>query len=277
MLDVSVLIEEFRLMWTEHWKYIWGHHEKGTVDCSGAFYYVFKLKHSLPMYNGSNRIARVYVEELIPYDYAKANGLIEPGMAAFKHYTPSSAKYNLGTGYKVKGAYYNGDLNDYYHIGLVDDDTNYVLNAQGAKTGFVRSKITENWTFVAYLKNVNYHKKQETPTMKTAQVVRTADTAAASKTVNVRNKPNGGLLFTVKFGDIVNVSAEQGDWTQISYAGRTGWMMSKFLHITDESTGSATQDTMSPTLREALAEIDKAYIELGTKLDKAFVAAGGRG
>lgn len=157
MLDVDILLEEFRLMWREHWQYVWGKHEKGIVDCSGAFYYVFKL-HSLPMYNGSNRIARVYVEKLVPYDYAKANGLIEDGMAAFKHHPPGSADYNLGSGYKPKGAYYNGDLNDYYHIGLVDGE--YVLNAQGAKTGFVRSKLTEHWTFVAYLKNVNYRKNR---------------------------------------------------------------------------------------------------------------------
>ena len=229
MIKSSDLLAEFQTMYREHWRYEWGKHEHGIVDCSGAFAYAFK-KLGGYIYNGSNRIARVYVDRLIPYAEAKKNRLIVPCMAAFKHYTPTNANYNLGAGYKPKGAYYNGDLNDYHHIGLVDDNINYVLNAQCAKTGFVRSKITESWTYVAKLKNVDYGGITPMPE-KTMVVIRTADSASGSKTVNVRSKPSTSspLLFSVPFGSVVTIYSTDGDWSQIAYGGRNGWMMSKFL------------------------------------------------
>lgn len=246
-------------MYREHWQYIWGYHEKGIVDCSGAFYYVFKLRYNLPMYNGSNRIARVYVSgPLIPYKEAKQKGLIVPGMAAFKHYAPGNANYNLKSGYKPKGAYYNGDLNDYHHIGLVDDDVRYVLNAQGAKTGFVRSKITEGWTYVAKLKNVIYDGGTDPMSEKTMTVVRTPDSSAGSKTVNVRVKPDStsAVAYTVNFGSVVTVYSTDNGWSQVSYGGKNGWMMSKFL--------AAPEALDVPIeVREALSNIDK-------EMDKIF-------
>lgn len=233
-INAETLIKEFRRMYDEHWQYIWGHHEEGIVDCSGAFYYSFK-KHGLPMYNGSNRIARVYtVGGLIPIDKARREGLILPGMAAFKHYTDNDKGYNLGSGYKPNGAYYNGDLRDYHHIGLIDTDIKYVLNAQSAKTGFVRSKITENWTYVARLKNVEYStdgkevKKMEEKEM---LVSRATDTSSSTNTVNMRANPDTSatVLQKVKFGSVVIVTQKDGDWAKVSFGGKTGWMMAKFL------------------------------------------------
>ena len=49
-----------------------------VADCSGAFVYVYK-KYNLSIYHGSNRIARKYIEEVLPISEAK------PGMAAFKY------------------------------------------------------------------------------------------------------------------------------------------------------------------------------------------------
>lgn len=252
MVEAKALISIFQTMYAEHWPYQWGKHERGCVDCSGAFYYAFEQL-GLPMYNGSNRIARVYIDgPLIPYKEAKAKGLIVPGMVAFKHYAPGSTNYNLPSGYMPKGAYYNGDLNDYHHVGLVDEDTRYVLNAQGAKTGFVRSKITENWTYVARLKNIIYEGGVVPLPEVTKTVIRTADASANSKTVNVRMKPStsAAQLFSVPFGSVVTVYSTDNDWSQISYGGKTGWMMSKFL---------ASQEEMNvpDAVRESLNKIDK--------------------
>ena len=59
MIKSSDLLAEFQTMYREHWRYEWGKHEHGIVDCSGAFAYAFK-KLGGYIYNGSNRIARVY-------------------------------------------------------------------------------------------------------------------------------------------------------------------------------------------------------------------------
>lgn len=254
-------------MYKEHWQYIWGHHEKGVVDCSGAFYYSYKILHGLPMYNGSNRIARVYIAgNLIPFKEAREKGLILPGMAAFKHKAPGQSGYNLGSGYKPNGAYYNGDLNDYYHIGTVDDDINYVLNAQSAKTGFVRSKITENWSHVARMKNIDYG--GDPVEEKTMVVIRTPDTSSGTNTVNVRTSPNGSVLFTVYFGSVVQKSEDNGEWSKITFGGKTGWMMSKFLR--DQEQGS----DISPELRALLNKVDVASKEISNDLNQIFTIIG---
>ena len=104
-----------------------GHH---VEDCSGAFVRAYKSA-GLSIYHGSNRIARVSVRQLLPPDQAR------PGMAAFKGSRPGEKGYDLPGEYRPGGQYYTGDLVDYYHIGLVDSDPQYVINAQSTQTGVV--------------------------------------------------------------------------------------------------------------------------------------------
>lgn len=265
MISVAQLIEDFNVMWKEHWEYVWGAHEKGKVDCSGAFYYVFSVMHKLPMYNGSNRIARVYIAgELMPYKEAKKKGLVVAGMAAFKARKPSDSYYDLGSGYKQGGAYYNGDLNDYYHIGLIDTDTNYVLNAQSAKTGFVRSKITESWSHVALLKNVKYDGGEKPMEGKTMVVIRTADTSSKTNTVNVRKATSttATIITALKFGTVVQAYETSGEWTKVTYGNVTGWMMSKFLREQDEPLNEKT------ITEEQMYNLQKAYEYIGEIIGK---------
>lgn len=151
LIPVADLIADFQLMLREHWKYTAGGASYGDVDCSGAFVWAYR-QHGHSIYHGSNRMARYEVQRLIPISEAT----VVPGMAAFKFYPPSSSKYSLPSDYRVGGNYYNGDLNDYYHVGLVDTDTSRVLNAQSTSTGFVSSAITQNWPYVAYLTQVDY-------------------------------------------------------------------------------------------------------------------------
>ena len=219
-------------MWHYRVPYKWGTHSwhlengevVGSVDCSGAFVWSYD-RHGLDIYNGSNRIARVYCKELIIISEAKAKKLIKPGMAAFKNYTPGQNNYSLPATYRPGGKYYNGDLNDYHHIGLIDTDTNYVLNAQSSKTGFVRSKISEHWTYVAELNAVDYHEGggDEMITMKVV--------AEKGNSVNLRKSAStsSALVTTVPVGSIVQAGPESTGWRFVEYQTYTGYMMSKFL------------------------------------------------
>lgn len=63
-----------------------------------------------------------------------------------------------------------------------------------------------------------------------------ADTAIVTKlagtkgsTVRMRQKPDGKVLANIPFGTEVEILDDQGEWTKISFDGRIGWMMSKFL------------------------------------------------
>lgn len=227
-IKVSDLLLELNVMLKEHWSYVWGSASKGCVDCSGALVYVFR-KYGHSIYHGSNRIARVEVDELLPISQAK------PGMAAFKARNPGDAKYALPSAYKSGGKNYNGDLRDFYHVGVVGQNGK-VLNAQSSSTGFVESPI-KTWTCVGYLKQVDYGDMQEdNMTNDSIDICGTAEvTAESGTTVRMRSRPlkNAPIVANVKVGTLVNLLETTSDWCQIEVNGKVGYMVSKFLNKLD--------------------------------------------
>ena len=222
-IPVSSLLADFQLMQKEHWAYREGAAQRGEVDCSGAFVWAY-AQHGLKIYHGSNRMARVEVVSLIPINMAH----IVPGMAAFKHRKPGEAGYDLPAGYLPGGANSNGDLNDYYHVGLVDTDTSRVLNARNKADGFVSSPITQGWSHVALLRQVDYGDNQTpAPSEGTAVVF-----AANGAPVKLRKTASTKLpyLDLVPVGATVDLRGPAADgWTPIRYNGQDGYMMSQFL------------------------------------------------
>lgn len=245
-IPVRDLIADFRLMQRENWSY-GADTRRGNVDCSGAFVWAYQ-QHGHSIYHGSNRMARVEVERLIPIDQA----VIVPGMAAFKRRLPDEKNYALPLTYKPVGSNYNGDLADYYHVGLVDDDTSRVLNAQGTATGFASSPITQNWTHVGYLTQVDYGTtKEDTPMDEITTAVVMADSGS---TVNLRDKPDGALIDRVPVGATVTVSGHQDGWSRIAYNDQAGWMMDQYLRTEGASPDKPDGDTVRITLPRATAE-----------------------
>lgn len=223
MIEAQALINLFQRMYREHWSYKWGAAQTGCVDCAGAFVWAYK-QFGQSIYHGSNRIARVYVVELLPISKA------EPGMAAFKVRHPGQRYYDLRSEYKKGGKYYNGDISDFYHIGLVDTDTRYVLNAQSAKTGFVRSKIVDNWAYVAKLKAVSYEDKGGDGMSETNEYVVTANK------VNMRAAPDkkAERVEYLNTGDIVTVGIEYGNgWDYVVHGKKSGYVMAEYLRPVD--------------------------------------------
>lgn len=227
-IPVSALIELFERMNAEHWKYTEGAATQGNVDCSGAFVWAYQ-QFGASIYHGSNRMARVEVVTLIPINVAN----VVPGMAAFKHHKPGDEGYNLPSSYKQGQANYNGDLNDYYHVGLVDTDTSQVLNAQGKATGFVTSPISQNWSHVALLKQVDYGANVPQVSAPTLPATGMATVYAANgQPVRLRKTASTELpyLLEVPVGETVTLRGqEQNGWTPVVYKGLEGYMMSQFL------------------------------------------------
>lgn len=220
MIPKNGLIGLFQRMHNEHWPYVWGDAKTGSVDCSGAFVWAYS-QYGERIYHGSNRIARVHVKELLPVSEAR------PGMAAFKLRKPGEAYYALPQGYMSGGSQYNGDLNDYHHIGLVDEDTSYILNAKSTAEGFQRSRISEGWDCVGYLNAVDYGESEETD-METYDAIVVADSGS---TVRMRKRPttDSETLAKIPLDEIVQVNESAQGWAQIEWNGETGYMMTKFL------------------------------------------------
>lgn len=250
-IPANDLLAIFQQMNREHWAYEWGAAQKGKVDCSGAFVYAFR-QFGKSIYQGSNRIARTEIVQMLPISEAK------PGMAAFKKRDPGMSNYNLPSSYNKGGQYYNGDLSDFYHIGLVDENTNYVLNAQSAKTGFVSSPITQNWIGVGYLKKVDYNNKESKPMY---QVVYGA--------LRLRKEPGVGnnVILSIPNGSYVDlIRKETPLWAYVQYKGEKGYVDVQFL----EPVGDAEPLKPAPGSSEeeawnALEAAFQAYKEARTK------------
>lgn len=236
-IPVANILRDFNVMLKEHWKY--GADTKtGTVDCSGAFVWSYQ-NNGHNIYHGSNRIAREEVEKIYPIGSVK----IVPGMAAFKHKNQTDNGYALPSVYKSGGSHYNGDLNDYYHIGLIDNDTSQVLNAQSTATGFVSSDIRNGWSHVGYLKQVDYGDNKQIGLDKTlvdndedaspsSGVITAIVTAESGSTVKMRATASTTerMWWPVPIGsDVLVTGAEKGGWTPIAWGGHRGYMMSVFL------------------------------------------------
>lgn len=256
-IPVASLIADFRLMLSEHWAYREGGAQQNSVDCSGAFVWAYR-QHGLSMYHGSNRMARVEVVSLIPINVAQ----IVPGMAAFKHHAPGEKGYNLPAGYMPGAEYYNGDLNDYYHVGLVDTDTSRVLNAQSSATGFVSSPITQGWSHVAMLRQVDYGAGAPVPEQPDLPGISTATVYAANGLpVKLRRTASTKLpyLTQVPVGATVTLRGEtKNGWTPVTYDGRDGYMMSEFLTVDSGSQASYTLTLSGLTYAQA-QKLKEAY------------------
>lgn len=260
MIPREEIINLFRRMYAEHWEYVWGKAEEGCVDCSGAFTYAGSvLGASFP--HGSNAIARkCIVGQMLPISEAR------PGMAAFKARVPGEKDYALPDKY-TRGA----DLNDYYHIGLVDNDGKHVLNAKGTSYGFCRDELTRanGWDCVAYLTDVDYGEVIPVEQTKMARVVLPA--GATGTTVNLRkdSAKTADIVARVPVGSEVRVINDAGEWCYIGYGDKIGWMMANYIEYAGqdgESESISAEDREA--LEAALKQIEAATETIGSILGR---------
>lgn len=243
-----------------------GHH---VEDCSGAVVRAC-LKYGYRIYHGSNRIAREYVEKLLPPSEAR------PGMVAFKSRKPGEKYYDLRDEYKPGHSHYNGDLNDYYHIGCVDDNPAYVINAQSTQTGVVRSKLSNGWTAVGWLK---FMEGDKTP-MDAQTMVVTTDK------VNLRAAPDkdSQRIEWLNKGDVVTVKlAYDNGWDFVAHETKQGYVMARFLETSEDmpivppsapsdATDIVDKETIGDFVLKALtanAEERAALIEIANRIGVA--------
>lgn len=233
-------------------------------DCSGAFVRAYR-DYGLSIYHGSNRIAREYVSELLSPSCAK------PGMAAFKAYRAGDKYYALPGEYKPGGKHYNGDLLDYYHIGLVDDDPQYVINAASTKSGVKRGKLADGWCAVGYLRAVDYTNGGDEPVEQ--YIYKAIVDSANDKPVNLRKSPSliASRIAEVPDGTEVKVLSEHdGDWAVIDTGTKTGYMMRKYLVPINENN---SETDARPTNESAHVQALKQIIEIA----QAALQASGKG
>ena len=228
MISTSDLISKFRYALENDWGYIWGqagdvwtqakqnaatreqtkkygqqwvgHH---VADCSGLFSWAFKQLGGY-MYHGSDTMFK---------KYTTANGTLKAGKRT------DGGELLPGTAVFV----YKADEKKYSHVGLFIGD-GYVIEAASTSVGVVNTKVSNTkWTHWGELKDVSYG--GDVPVPEGYAVV-------TGVRVALRAEPSTKATVITRVDTGKQVKLEEPppcEWDYVSYQGKTGWMMKKFL------------------------------------------------
>lgn len=177
-----------------------------VADCSGLFTWAFNVLGGY-MYHGSNTMWN---------KYCTSKGKLKSGKRADgQTLKPGTAVFVLKNG------------TDRSHVGLyIGNDE--VIEASSTESGVIKSKITNSkWAEWGELKGVDYSiqsSNTETPTSQVGSAVVNAVKVA------LRSGPSTtySVLTRVDKGERVQVLGDS--WTKVTYQGKTGYMMTKFLN-----------------------------------------------
>ena len=201
--DDSYTAAMYGAQWVDQW----------VTDCSGLFYWAFKELGGY-MYHGSNTMWSKYCTNKGKLSKGKrADGqTLKPGTAVFV----------------LKGT------SDRSHVGLYIGDGK-VIEASGTKVGVVITQITNSkWCEWGELKGVKYDSSTPAVTPaapKDATPTITIGSAVVNDTkVALRSAPSTSATILTRVDKGERVQILSNDWTRVTYQGKTGYMMTKFLN-----------------------------------------------
>lgn len=216
-------------------KYIKGKSDKTECDCIGMTKYGLRENGVSFSTTGTND---TYRTKVVDVRKVKSASDLEVGDVVFKVFRPGDPGYDLPDKYLPGGSGYNGDLNDYYHIGTVKSVSPLKIIHMTSPTAKCDTKIGK-WELAASLKPQYISDNpwpEPTPTpdpdpdpdpvKEVMQVY-----AENGKPVNLRKAPSlkAKLVEKIKCGEVVSVDEIQGEWSHVTIGKLTGWMMSSFL------------------------------------------------
>ena len=215
-------------------KYELGCESTKSCDCIGMVKYGLHKNGVEFSTSGTNWTFRNQVEDIRTI---KSKDDLKFGDVVFKMKTPSDSGYNLPRRYKPGGDDYNGDLNDYCHIGVVKSVSPLRIIHMTSPTAKTDTCIGK-WKRAACLKD-RYISDSEHPTSAPEPVpVPTVETATvyaeSGRWVKMRKEPSAKcrIYDDVPIGATVTIVTFGYEWTKINYGSRKGWyMMTKYLIV----------------------------------------------
>ena len=177
------------------------------------------------------------------------------GDLVFRAREPGETGYDLPERYRPGGKYYNGDLKDYYHVGVVMSADPVRIVHMTSPTVKTDTKIGR-WAYRGRLKSLT--EKEESMAGNTATIVLPA--GATGSTVNLREGPGKkyGIITALPVGSTVDVLKDDGTWCRVRQGDRIGYMMGNYLEYTGqygESNGGIDPGVLK-RLEELLDEIE---------------------
>lgn len=189
--------------------------------------------------HGSNWAARHEIKNLQPI---KSQSDLHPGDIVLKAVPKGHVNWALPTRYRNGGKYYNGDLNDYYHAGVVYSTNPFQIRHMSSKmTIDTKVNVFYPWNYYGQSKQLVNASGGivPTPTPAPATGKTAVVTAPSGSTVNLRVSPalSGRLITRVPLGETVIITSPGEEWCGIIYNQFKGYMMAKFLDVVGDGKG----------------------------------------
>ena len=204
----------------------------GTCDCVGLVIGAFRRAGiSWSGIHGSNWFAR---KEVTGLTQIKSQSDLKVGDVVFKIYEPGQAGYALPGRYKKGGKYYNGDVRDYMHIGVVTSVNPFNITHMGVPSVKVDTSIGKYWKYKGWLTRLGKEPVAELPKQTPVAQCKAKVVAKSGRYVKMRKEPSKkcGLYEEIPIGSIVTIEEPGDQWAKISYGKwKNYYMMAEFLEI----------------------------------------------
>lgn len=235
-------------------EYVWGKSgDRGKCDCIGLI--IGAVKRTGDKWNGlhgSNFAARSRTKDFRPISNQKD---LKVGDLVFKHRKPGEDHYDLPDKYKPGKSSYNGDLNDYYHVGVVlSTNPLDIIHCTSGKEPIKHDTKVGKWSHHGSCTLVDDSDEQVVINLPECYLAVTF--AESGSTVNMRksNNSKADLLERVPIGSEVEVLEDLGEWSKVSYAGTDGYIKTEFLRRVNTAEGDyPSGETVTITLPRSIA------------------------
>lgn len=196
--DASYYAALYGAKWIGHW----------VTDCSGLFYWAFKELGGY-MYHGSNTMWN---------KYCTAKGKLSKGSRTDgKELLPGTAVFVL-----------KNDT-DRSHVGLYIGNGK-VIEASGTQAGVITTSISDKkWAEWGELKGVQYE-GYSVINSEASEPVLSALVNDVRVALRTAPSTSASIIMRIDKGQRVQV-LDDSKWTKVTYQGKTGYMMTKFLKM----------------------------------------------
>lgn len=227
----------------------------GTCDCIGLVIgAINRCGGKWPGIHGSNYAAHARGVMTGVSQIGQVRSLSQ-GDLVFKAYKPTDAKYALPPRYRKGGDFYNGDLLDYYHVGVVLSVEPLRIRHMTTPRPKLDTRIG-HWTHHGQLAMVG-DKEEMVPMTDVSYKARVIDGA-----LNVRSQPDSSAprIGRLAVNTEVDVTGEGDGWLRIAFDGGQAYAMAKYLKPVSEG-GDAKE-----TVTVDRARLEAVYDEIGDLL-----------
>lgn len=210
----------------------------GYCDCIGLIIGgIRRMGLKWPGIHGSNYAARNEITGLTPLT---SQSQLEVGDVVLKAVPKGHSNWALPSRYHKGGKYYTGDLNDYYHAGVVTSLNPFQIRHMSSKMT-IDTKINTYypWNYKGKLTRLVTLAKEPATPAPSASMERAVLVAPSGSTVNLRQSPSKSarIMARVKLGTTITITKPGEVWAAVTWNGFNGYMMAEFLDIVGDGKG----------------------------------------